>query len=136
MAQRFGMLLLAALLAGGAGPAPVTPAPVTRAPIKLGQCVRARIASIGQRLMDARSDTPIRGSGSRVRFSNLIEQVSYDEVGSIQRSRTGDPVEMCLIQLPSDCPPGDERGKVYRTTNLRTRASWTLPDSEHSCGGA
>ena len=31
---------------------------------------------------------------------------------------------------------GSAGGKVYRTTNLRTRQSWTLPDSEHGCGGA
>ena len=31
---------------------------------------------------------------------------------------------------------GDNRGKIYTTTNLRTLDSWTLTDSEHSCGGA
>jgi hypothetical protein len=133
---RFGASLVMAALLAAAAPAPGTPAPVTPAPIKLGQCVRAKIASLGQRLMDARTDKPLRGSGSVVRFSNLLEQVSYDEIPAIRRSRVGDPVEMCLIQLPSDCPPGDARGKVYRTTNLRTRSSWTLSDSEHSCGGA
>ena len=145
MDSRIWCIALAACWLGAAAPAPGAPAPapmpvahehVTPPPIKLGQCVRARIASLSERLMDARTATPIRGSGSRVRFSNLVEQVSYDEVGSVQRSRVGDPVEMCLVQLPSDCPAGDVRGKVYRTTNLRTRASWTLPDSEHSCGGA
>jgi hypothetical protein len=25
---------------------------------------------------------------------------------------------------------------VYKTTNLRTRRSWSLPDAEHMCGGA
>jgi hypothetical protein len=110
--------------------------PPTPAPEKLGQCVRARIVSLGQRLMDARTETPIKGSGSMVRFSNLVAQVSYDEVRGIQRSRVGDLVEICLVQLPSDCPPGDARGKIYKTTNLRTKSTWTLPDSEHSCGGA
>ncbi len=50
--------------------------------------------------------------------------------------RAGDPVEMCLVSIPRDCPVGDDRGREYRTTNLRTRKSWRLPDSEHSCGGA
>jgi hypothetical protein len=25
---------------------------------------------------------------------------------------------------------------MYTTTNLRTLDSWTLPDSQHMCGGA
>ena len=129
MTQRALTLILLGLLAGGAAPA-------TPAPTHLGQCVRARIASLSQRLIDGRTATPIRGSGSVVRFSNLVAQVSYDQVGAIQRSRVGDPVEICLVQLPSDCPAGDDRGKIYRTTNLRTKSTWTLPDSEHSCGGA
>jgi hypothetical protein len=45
-------------------------------------------------------------------------------------------VRMCLVSLPQDCPKGDERGKIYRTRNLRTKKSWKLPDAEHSCGGA
>jgi hypothetical protein len=42
----------------------------------------------------------------------------------------------CLTKLPTHCPPGDQRGKWYTTTNLRTDESWTLPDAEHMCGGA
>ncbi len=129
MTKPICLLLLAALLAG-AGPA------ATPQEMKLGQCVRVRIASIGQRLMDARTATPIRGSGSVVRFSNQVNQVSYDEIGAIRRSRVGDPVELCLVQLPTDCPAGDNRGKIYKATNLRTKSTWTLPDAEHSCGGA
>ncbi len=62
--------------------------------------------------------------------------MSYDKVQEIIRSRVGDPVLMCLVEIPQDCPPGDDRGKIYTTTNLRTQESWTLPDSQHSCGGA
>lgn len=40
------------------------------------------------------------------------------------------------MSLPQHCPPGDNRGKIYTTTNMRTVKSWTLPDSEHRCGGA
>ena len=43
---------------------------------------------------------------------------------------------MCLVSAPQDCPQGDARGKIYRTTNQRTKKSWKLPDSEHACGGA
>jgi hypothetical protein len=40
------------------------------------------------------------------------------------------------VELPTDCPPGDDRGKVYKTTNKRTGESWTQADAEHMCGGA
>jgi hypothetical protein len=79
-------------------------------------------------------DTP--GSGSAARFANGGGQMSYKEVAPITRSRAGDAVKICLVSIPRGCPPGDDRGRVYRTTNLRTRQSWTLPDSQHSCGGA
>ena len=38
--------------------------------------------------------------------------------------------------VPENCPPGDDRGKIYKATNLRTNESWEAPDSQHSCGGA
>ena len=63
-------------------------------------------------------------------------QVSYDEVPDIARSRPGDPIRLCLVSIPKHCPPGDDRGRFYKATNLRTGKSWTLPDSEHMCGGA
>jgi hypothetical protein len=62
--------------------------------------------------------------------------VSYDELPEINESKAGDPVSICLTELPKECPPGDDRGKIYKTVNLRSRKSWTLPDSEHMCGGA
>jgi hypothetical protein len=71
-----------------------------------------------------------------VNFANGGYQVSYDEVQAIDQAQVGDPVVLCLVRLPQNCPPGDERGKVYATVDLRTLLFWVLPDSEHSCGGA
>jgi len=51
-------------------------------------------------------------------------------------ARTGDRVKLCLVAISDECPPGDDRGKVYKAINLRTHKSWTALDSEHSCGGA
>ncbi len=99
-------------------------------PIAVGECVQTTITAIGTRL----EGTP--GSGSAVEFANGGSQVSYDEVAAISRSQQGDAVRMCLVSIPQGCPPGDNRGREYKTTNLRTHASWTLADSEHSCGGA
>ena len=71
-----------------------------------------------------------------VRFANGGYQVSYDTVLAIEESRKGDRVRMCFVSTPLNCPRGDDRGKVYNSTNLRTHKSWRLPDAEHSCGGA
>jgi hypothetical protein len=104
--------------------------------MRVGTCVRTTIAQVSQRLEDSLTHQVIPGSGSAVTFANGLYQVSYDQVPAVNRSRRGDPVSICLRSLPEHCPPGDVRGKFYETTNLRTRESWTLPDSEHGCGGA
>jgi hypothetical protein len=57
-------------------------------------------------------------------------------IAAIHRSRPGDKAKVCLVSIPKNCPPNDDRGKVYRATNLRTGESWEAPDSQHSCGGA
>lgn len=99
-------------------------------PTRIGQCVGTRVKEVGTRL----ENTP--GSGSLVTFTNGGVQVSYDQVPEVDESRPGDRVSMCLVSIPKDCPPGDDRGRTYKTTNKRTGQSWTLPDSEHMCGGA
>jgi hypothetical protein len=104
--------------------------------MRVGTCVRTTIGSVTQRLEDGRSHRVIPDSGSAVEFANGLYQVSYEQVPAVNQSRRGDPVFVCLMRLPDHCPPGDARGKLYTTTNLRTEESWTLPDSEHGCGGA
>jgi hypothetical protein len=99
-------------------------------PTRIGQCVGTRVKEVGTRL----ENTP--GSGSLVTFTNGGVQVSYEQVREVDESRRGDRVSMCLVSIPKDCPPGDDRGRTYKTTNKRTGQSWTLPDSEHMCGGA
>jgi hypothetical protein len=104
-------------------------------PTKIGQCVDTTIKSLGTRLEDG-TGTPVPGSGSSVSFANGGSQVSYEQMAAVDTSRPGDPVKMCLVSIPRHCPPGDDRGREYKTTNLRTHKSWRLPDSEHMCGGA
>jgi hypothetical protein len=98
-------------------------------PTEVGACSETTIADIGYRLGDP--DT-----GSAISYANGGGQVSYDTIPEIHRSRIGDAVKLCLVSLPEDCPPGDDRGKVYSATNLRTGETWEAPDSQHSCGGA
>jgi hypothetical protein len=105
-------------------------------PTRVRQCGQTTISRIGTRLEDGLTGAPVPGSGSAVWFANGGGQVSYDTIPPVTRSRVGDPVKVCLLKIPTGCPPDDNRGKVYRTTNLRTGESWELPDSEHSCGGA
>jgi hypothetical protein len=95
-------------------------------------CGGSVITGIGPRL----EGDPDFSTGNSVFFKNGGSQVSYDKVPAIVSSRKGDHVLICLVFAPEHCPAGDNRGKIYTTTNLRTLDSWTLPDSEHSCGGA
>lgn len=99
-------------------------------PKRVGDCADTAIKSIGTRLEGAAD------SGSAVSFENGGYQVGYDRVPAIEQSRNGDPVRMCLASFPRNCPKGDDRGRTYRTTNLRTHQSWSLADSTHMCGGA
>jgi uncharacterized membrane protein len=118
---------LAALLAASAHAA---------LPTRVGQCVVTRVHAVTPRLEDGVTHQPIAGSGSAVEFANGGYQVSYDTVPAVEASRRGDKARMCLVSIPHHCPPHDVRGRVYRTTNLRTGGSWVLPDAEHRCGGA
>ena len=112
------------------------PAAAAGLPTKVGQCVDTTIKGVGNRLEDGATNKPMPGSGSAISFANGGYQVSYEQVPAVDSSRPGDPVRMCLASIPQGCPPGDDRGREYKTTNLRTHRSWNLPDAEHSCGGA
>jgi len=99
-------------------------------------CVKTRISHLEHRLQNGSNGPFVPDSGSAVRFANGLYQVSYTELEAVQQSRNGDPVFLCLVRIPQACPAGDNRGRVYTATNLRTLGSWTMPDSEHDCGGA
>ena len=114
----------------------VAPAFAEPMPKHVGDCARTKVSRIETRLIDGVTGKPVAGSGSAIDFVNGGYQVSYDQVAAIDSSRPGDPAEVCLVSVPKGCPKGDHRGKTYKTTNLRTHGQWTLPDSEHSCGGA
>ena len=105
-------------------------------PTRVGACVVTTIELVETRLTDGATNQPIAGSGSAVRFANGGYQVSYDTVPAIEELRKGDRVRMCFVSRPLNCPKGDDRGKIYNSTNLRTHKNWRLPDLEHSCGGA
>jgi hypothetical protein len=111
-------------------PAAAVNAGADEQPTQGGQCTQTTVKTVGTRL----DNTP--GSGSAIGYANGGAQVSYDQVPGIDDSQAGDSVKLCLVSLPQDCPAGDDRGKVYAATNLRTGETWSEADSEHSCGGA
>jgi len=97
---------------------------------KIGQCEKTEISELGGRLQG------MPDSGTAVVYSNGLVGISYDVVSAVRNSRVGDPVMVCLVSIPKDCPKGDDRGKVYSAKNLRTKQKWALPDASHMCGGA
>jgi hypothetical protein len=48
----------------------------------------------------------------------------------------GDKVKLCLQALPTDCPKGDNRGKIYSVINYKNNKSFVGVDAWHLCGGA
>ena len=134
--KRFAFVIALALVTQPADAQRRAPQRSGAVPVRVGTCARTTISHVGQRLEDGVTHRVIPDSGSAVEFANGLYQVSYDQVPAVNQSRRGDPVFVCLMKLPEHCPPGDVRGKLYTTTNLRTDESWTLPDAEHRCGGA
>jgi hypothetical protein len=104
-------------------------------PTTVGQCSKTNVSKIGTRLTDGTTHQNIIGSGSAINYTNGGYQVSYDTIQGIEDSNVGDEVNLCLVSIPTGCPAGDYRGRVYSAANLRTNETWQAPDSEHSCGG-
>jgi len=126
-------IALVAVSLGFAGSAAADPpsGPVSEPPpAKVGTCAFASVKQVGARL----EGDPT--SGSAISYINGLAQVSYEDIPAMDAAHPGDVVRLCLVSVPKHCPPGDDRGKVYRATNQSTGRSWTAPDSEHSCGGA
>ncbi|GJE17715.1 hypothetical protein [Methylobacterium marchantiae] len=124
---------------GGAALAKPTPAPkASQVPTIVGTCARTTITEIGDRfggsITGAGKSDP--ATGTAVSYANGGYQISYSRVAALERSKVGDSVMVCLISVPKDCPKGDDRGRVYTTTNLRSGDVWSMPDSQHMCGGA
>ncbi|RUX91801.1 hypothetical protein EN935_16595 [Mesorhizobium sp. M7D.F.Ca.US.004.03.1.1] len=105
-------------------------------PLGIGQCASTHIETLTTRLGDDPLETAGPEAGSAATFTNGGTAVSYDREPGLAASKVGEPVEMCLISIPRDCPKDDERGRVYYSLDLVAKGSWALPDSQHLCGGA
>jgi len=109
---------------------------ISQLPRKVGECAETTITSITDRYGE---DLPARAKkgadpGTIVRFSNSGVQVSLRRENTILHSQVFDKVNMCLVEVPKECP-ADLRGRIYRTTNLRTKESWSLANDVKNCGG-
>jgi len=108
-------------------------------PTQIGHCTMTKITEITTRFGGKLSATrPPLGEdhGTVVTYENKSVGISYGYEEGVAQSRVGDEVLMCLVSIPQNCPPGDDRGRMYSGTNLRTKSSWQLSDSQHMCGGA
>jgi hypothetical protein len=109
---------------------------ISQLPGKIGECAETTITSITDRYGEDLAPRAKKGSdpGTIVRFSNSGAQVSMRRENSVAHSQVFDKVSMCLVEVPKECP-GDLRGRIYRTTNLRTKESWSLANDVKNCGG-
>ena len=105
-------------------------------PASIGNCGFTHIKTLTTRLGDDPLETASPDAGSAATFTNGGTAVSYDREPGLASSKVGDPVVMCLIAIPRDCPKDDVRGKVYYAVDLANKGTWALPDSQHLCGGA
>jgi hypothetical protein len=121
------------------------------APAHAGQCSELIISTLGGRLQGTPANVEhFNGNGFTdfntgvgVAYSYpqspgyvIAAGVSYGTVPALRGAKVGDRVRVCRVSTPTDCPVGDNRGSVYSAFDYRTRRSWSLPDSEHMCGGA
>lgn len=100
-------------------------------PSEIGGCTETRIAQITE-------DFPAApGGGSVIHYENGAQQLSFDKIPGLETTQIGDAVRVCLVAVARNCPPGDERGRTYEGTNLRTGLTWRAPDTLlHDCSGA
>jgi hypothetical protein len=123
-----GRSILHALVAMACAASWVSPPAAHATPrARIGACTLTTVTYVGWRAGD---------TGSVIEYANGSWQVDYNRIDGIHNSRRGDRVLLCLTEIPQGCPPGDDRGRTYKGTNLRTREFWTAINSEHSCGGA
>ncbi len=119
---------------------------VDELPKKVGKCVDSFVDEKTTRFEDA---VPGEAGGEvNISFANglgvYITDVPYlspndnpdKHLYHSQDFIKGDKVKICLIAVPVECPPGDDRGKVYSVTNYKNKKSFKGIDSWHSCGGA
>lgn len=67
-------------------------------------------------------------------LSEASQPISLEQARALFRPR--DAISLCLEFTPHDCPPGDERGRIYSLLNRRTGISVAGHYGRNGCGGA
>ena len=105
--------------------------------VRVGECFSTTIKGRGGRFGRAEGIEDYLGDdGTALVFADGHYMVDYTPDKKVAKWRNGDPVRLCVTDLPQDCPKGDYRGIEYVASNLRHHTSWRAWDSQHGCGGA
>ena len=123
---------------------PETQVETTTLPTPIAECSETEIAGKFFRLWDINDpEIPVEEDaiGKEIVLKLTDGMFLYtDQIGdrflASANFSVGNPVQLCLVSLPTDCPPGDERGKEYSLLDRRTGFSGVYVDSWHLCGGA
>lgn len=121
-------------------------ASVNPLPKKVGDCVDSSIAKKLTRFEDAVAGEV--GGEVAVQLKNGVS-LYIQSIANLPSSENadkymfstndflkGDKVKLCLLELPTDCQKGDDRGKIYSVTNYKNTMSFMGVDAWHLCGGA
>ena len=119
MKRQFGMAMIVLAVAPATASAPSAH--------RVGQCMITHVKSVSARF---KRDPD---GGTQIRYTNGLVQIDSDAVLTMAESKKGDRVRLCIVDAPTGCATGDDRGIRYRATNLRTRHNWTTANSERSC---
>src|SRR5258708_5147607 len=103
----------------GLGPARAAVPAADVLPTQAGECAETTITALtdywGLKISARKQEID---QGVAISFSNKGGQYSHETPPAVVKSKVGDRVKLCLISIPSGCPAGDNRGRIYRTTNL------------------
>ncbi len=125
------LVLMASLATTAPNPANSAPPPT-----QVGKCADTFIQRTGTRFGASLTEAQREGSGTTVKLTNGIYLVDYENLEQLRVARPQDKVKVCLLKIPENCPPGDNRGRVYSLLNYRTNGYVEMRDSQHWCGGA
>lgn len=144
-------LAIAALVLGGCANSesetalPADPASeISSIPTRIGDCFETQVVDKFFRLWapdDPEMPQEEYGIGKEIVLKLPNEFLLYtDQIGDRQLASPdyapGNPVQLCLVSIPTDCPPGDDRGKEYSLLDRKTGYQAVHIDSWHLCGGA
>ncbi len=100
-----------------------------------GQCLFTRIQEVTTRFGEP-ATYENTDAGTNVHFANGLYVVAYDRPWQLSEVKAGQKAVVCLMEIPHDCPTGDDRGRIFYTFDPETGTQWVMPDSQHMCGGA